>query len=215
MSVATCSPLLEMSLLGTRTPHFSAPLRPNGRTGPPASSPGALRELPGRWVSGGPGASSSPPDGPQTVQPGLRRAQHAPMYTHWRSKKAEEPLNSAQNAPISPPELSKRSLAGSKSMKNICFLYDFYDPTRAHHNLFTGAGKCLFWALGHLTFRPRFGQTAEPVRPRAPREVGVRWFWSLLFPARRPSDGPTRSQTGPACPNVYSLAFQEGRRTTQ
>ena len=43
--------------------------------------------------------------------------------------------------------------------------------------------------------------------PGAPREVGVRWSWSLLFPARRPSDGPTKSQTGPTYPNVCFAYF--------
>ena len=141
-----------------------------------------------------------------------------------RSSQAEHGPNMPQVVPTSVPRTPKTPSIASKTpqyrfqssprgvsqgpnqSKNIWFLYDFDDPTRVQPILLTSAGKCLFWGLGHLTFRPRLGQTAEPVRPGAPRELPARWVSGGPGAPSPPPDGAQtvepdlrRAQHAPRC----------------
>ena len=159
-----------------------------------------------------------------------------PLSTAFRrSSQAERGPNVPQVVPTSVPRAPKNHPIASQTpqhrlqssprgvsqghnqSKNIWFLCDFDDPTRVQPILLTNAGECLFWELGLLTFRPRLGQTAEPVRPgaprelpasspRAPRELPAAWVSGGHGAPSPPPDGlPTvepgraRSQHAPIC----------------
>ena len=131
-----------------------------------------------------------------------------------RSSQAEHGPNMPHVVPTSVPRTPKTPSIASKTpqyrfqssprgvsqgpnqSKNIWFLYDFDDPTRLQPILLTSAGKCLFWGLGHLTFRPHLGQTAEPVRPGAPRELPGSSLLGGPGALSSPPDGPQTVQPG-------------------